>query len=211
MHYWRRTLERADDGCSDYQCLACKQHLECPTAPYHAKMYDGSLSEYGYKFCPYCGVQWKGEHDWGYDQVAYPDWGERKTTIFIVWAIQETTVWRQSDGSLKSLSRSGAWEEPIWNTLSYYINAGAIEIKKLLSSYRGQYNYNHNKDVFSDIQTLVRAVVVKPGTTLWEQYETMGNRYHGRAIDFRFWGEYRKVWGGKQHFQERERKWTLKS
>lgn len=39
-----------DEGCSLYQCLSCKNQWEGRSSP-----------EYGWRFCPYCGVQWTGE------------------------------------------------------------------------------------------------------------------------------------------------------
>lgn len=39
-----------DEGCSLYQCLSCKNQWESRSSP-----------EYGWRFCPYCGVQWTGE------------------------------------------------------------------------------------------------------------------------------------------------------
>ena len=45
-----REINYTDDGCSAYQCLSCKNQWEARTSP-----------EYGWKFCPYCGVEWNGE------------------------------------------------------------------------------------------------------------------------------------------------------
>lgn len=45
---WRE-LHYTDDGCSKYQCLSCKESWESRSTP-----------EYGWKFCPYCGVKWEG-------------------------------------------------------------------------------------------------------------------------------------------------------
>jgi hypothetical protein len=48
---WRH-VESTDDGCNVYQCLSCYQSYEgrdCPSF---------------WKFCPYCGVEWEGQHKW---------------------------------------------------------------------------------------------------------------------------------------------------
>lgn len=45
---WRE-VEYTDDGCSVYQCLSCYQQWEGRSSP-----------EYGWKFCPFCGIQWTG-------------------------------------------------------------------------------------------------------------------------------------------------------
>ncbi len=45
-----RYVNYTDDGCTLHQCLACGQKWEGRSAP-----------EYGWKFCPYCGVKWTGK------------------------------------------------------------------------------------------------------------------------------------------------------
>lgn len=46
---WRE-MHYTDDGCSAYQCLSCKESWEGRSSP-----------EWGWKFCPYCGVKWEGQ------------------------------------------------------------------------------------------------------------------------------------------------------
>jgi hypothetical protein len=46
---WREK-RYTDDGCSLYECLNCKNIWESRSTP-----------EYGWKFCPYCGIEWVGE------------------------------------------------------------------------------------------------------------------------------------------------------
>lgn len=48
INKWRE-VRYTDDGCSLYQCLSCKQDWEARNSP-----------EYGWRFCPYCGVEWTG-------------------------------------------------------------------------------------------------------------------------------------------------------
>lgn len=49
MNAWR-SIEYTDDGCTKYQCLACKVIWEARTSPEHAH----------WRFCPVCGTQWSG-------------------------------------------------------------------------------------------------------------------------------------------------------
>jgi hypothetical protein len=49
MNAWR-SVEYTDDGCTEYQCLACKATWESRTNPEHAH----------WRFCPACGTQWTG-------------------------------------------------------------------------------------------------------------------------------------------------------
>lgn len=46
-----RLVRGTDDGCSIYQCLNCKKEWEGRGNP-----------KRGWKFCPYCGCQWNGQH-----------------------------------------------------------------------------------------------------------------------------------------------------
>jgi hypothetical protein len=48
---WRQ-IKYTDDGCTLYECLHCYNQFE------------GRLSPKEWKFCPYCGVEWEGEHEW---------------------------------------------------------------------------------------------------------------------------------------------------
>lgn len=64
-----REVEYVDDGCSRYQCLSCMDVWEGRDSP-----------EYGWKFCPYCGIQWEGHKKtrshwmpkWRYEQLELP-------------------------------------------------------------------------------------------------------------------------------------------
>jgi hypothetical protein len=49
MNAWR-SVAYTDDGCTEYQCLACKATWEARTSPAHAH----------WRFCPVCGTQWTG-------------------------------------------------------------------------------------------------------------------------------------------------------
>lgn len=49
INYWR-AVRYTDDGCTEYQCLACGERWEGRSGP-----------GYGWKFCPYCGTLWDGE------------------------------------------------------------------------------------------------------------------------------------------------------
>lgn len=61
-----RRIFYTDDGCSLYQCLSCYNKFECRDDP-----------EYGWKFCPFCGIKWDGklkcrshyQPRWKYDLV----------------------------------------------------------------------------------------------------------------------------------------------
>jgi hypothetical protein len=48
---WRH-VKNSDDGCNIYQCLSCYN------------TYDGRDTPKEWKYCPYCGVEWNGEHEW---------------------------------------------------------------------------------------------------------------------------------------------------
>ena len=219
MNKWRKTLERSYDGNNAFQCLACKQHCQAPDFPIKAKIYDGSLTNYGYKFCPYCGVLFEGEYDWGSENIKHFGYDikipERKPSI--VWAIQEITVWRQPDGSFKQLAQQVScketqvrWEPELkWKTLSLHPNASAHQMYDCLLLQKKMYKYNNEDkdDFFPNIKNLVRVVVVKPGTPLWEEYQHYHGTWYDRMIDSRFWDEYRQKWGGKKHWNERERSW----
>lgn len=56
-----REKRDTDDGCSVFQCLSCYQEWESRTPP-----------EYGWKYCPYCGVEWKGQEKGRLS--GYPRW-----------------------------------------------------------------------------------------------------------------------------------------
>lgn len=45
-----RCIDYTSDGCTAYQCLACKQTWEARST--------------GYNFCGYCGIKFDGEHAW---------------------------------------------------------------------------------------------------------------------------------------------------
>lgn len=49
MNKWRFVSD-GSDGESTFQCLACKSFWVANTSPE------------GWKFCPYCGIIWAGEH-----------------------------------------------------------------------------------------------------------------------------------------------------
>lgn len=207
INKWRITLDDPRDGNVIFQCLACKNYIQ--SWGYPQVRNDGSLSS-GYQFCPYCGVLWEGEHEWGYDNVKSLDTPEREASI--VWAIQEITVFEQPDGSYKQLARvvsvneaQERWEPVwIWKTLSFYPNASAHQIYNALKLNRTYYE----KGSFPDIKNIVRAVVVKPGIPLWEEYKKRHHSYYSN-FGYRFWEEYVKQWGGKMHWSEKERDWIL--
>lgn len=52
LNKWRR-VQYLDDGVSSYQCLACGKGWNSTSSP----------SDYGWKYCPHCGLEWEDEHD----------------------------------------------------------------------------------------------------------------------------------------------------
>jgi hypothetical protein len=210
MNKWRRTFENCHgEGTSKFQCLACKNYFESVDNPVLARQYDGSLSDYGYKFCPNCGIKWDGEHEWGHQDVEYAEWRAIRSSPSIIWAIQEITVWRQKDGSFKQCRYDGEFVEKEWrwDLFGFYVDVSAKDIWERVLAER----LTRNNDG-SDIVTLVRALAVKPGMPLYDNFKT-GNghcAYSNYRFDYRFWEEYQKHWGGKQHHVNRERRWVIK-
>lgn len=54
--FWRM-VKYTDDGCAIFQCLNCYKGWESRTGPIS---FD---AQYNWVFCPYCGIQWKGEKE----------------------------------------------------------------------------------------------------------------------------------------------------
>jgi len=101
-----RYVEYTDDGCTVYQCLSCYDSIE------------GRFSPADWKFCPYCGVEWEGEHKWliyddNYKIIAparrNPDrvikYGEISWNI----ELQELSLFKRDDGTYTSLSERDTW------------------------------------------------------------------------------------------------------
>lgn len=101
-----RYVEYTDDGCTIYQCLSCYGHIE------------GRLNPADWKYCPYCGVEWEGEHKWLiYDdnyKVIEPARRKEDRRIpsgKISWNIelQELSLFRRDDGAYESLGERDKW------------------------------------------------------------------------------------------------------
>ena len=96
---WRYVRD-SDDGCNIYQCLSC----------YNS--YDGRDNPSDWKFCPYCGVEWIGEHKW---LIYDDDWNiitpaRRRKDRYVskiepTWHIelQEMPLFRCDDGAYVAL------------------------------------------------------------------------------------------------------------
>lgn len=209
MKKWRKTLKYSSyDGMSVFQCLNCKDYFDNGSSPFGEKQYDGTYSNYGYKFCPYCGIQWDGELDWGCWDVKYFDVNDiRKQKPDIIWNIQEATVWKQNDGSYKSLNghRNELIDGINWNSKEFLVNWTAHEVKKHVDYLKEYYNYDKEKDYFSDIRNLIRVVVVKQQN----DYDSIRYNYNNRCkkYDFDYHKDYQNKYGGKLHYSNNERRW----
>ena len=102
---WRH-VEYTDDGCNVYQCLSCYDSIE------------GRFSPSYWKFCPYCGVEWQGEHKWLiYDdnfKVIEParlkeDRKVPSGNITCNIELQELSLYRRDDNTYESLSGKDQW------------------------------------------------------------------------------------------------------
>ena len=129
---WRH-VEYTDDGCNVYQCLSCYDSIE------------GRFSPSYWKFCPYCGVEWAGEHKWLiYDddyKIIEPARRREDRQVpsgNITWNIelQELSLYRGDDGTYKSLS-----EREQWSSICYEDNL-----------FNGWKDYNKVTDHWRDLR-----------------------------------------------------------
>jgi len=77
-----RLARYTDDGCSVFQCLACKSDWESRTSPHT------------WKFCPACGTEWAGEHEcvehgWKVHAICEEHGREMAHPVFPQWVVQE--------------------------------------------------------------------------------------------------------------------------
>lgn len=102
-----REVRYTDDGCSVYECLACKKGWEARTSP--------SADRGNWQFCPYCGVKWAGELV--YDRDAAPAriqqrWEVRKRAQNIrlapVFVLEMLVTWPED---VRSFMGEPVWEE----------------------------------------------------------------------------------------------------
>jgi len=82
--YWRM-VQGTDDGCTVYQCLACKADWESRTSPC------------GWRFCPHCGEEWLGEHEcvehgWKVHALCERHGREMPSAVYPQWVVQERTL-----------------------------------------------------------------------------------------------------------------------
>jgi len=88
--YWRY-VRYTDDGCCIYQCLWCMADWELRSGMD------------GWKLCPVCGLEWKGEQEWEEDR----SWYDRRNSVYWpTWEVQNRTVsaehtseWTQAGGT----------------------------------------------------------------------------------------------------------------
>ena len=215
MNRWRY-VSYADDGCDTFQCLKCKKSFTGRTAC--AK--DGIT--WGFYYCGFCGTKWEGEHDWGHDRQDYYPHLRTYKSILPLWSIQKRTMRRNPEGVWEHIhglgdSQSG---DPVWKNL-HYMRGNARTARNFLDYYRGVSSPRSSADKeeeeedkkFSEmlgIRFEHRCIVLKEGTREFEEAKTVSN-YEGRAqIDWHFYKEYQKQWGGKMHHSERERTWFLR-
>ena len=110
---WRK-IEYTDDGCTLYECLHCYQRFE------------GRFFLGDWKFCPYCGAEWKGEHEWLFYDDAYniieparmreerhvskaePSWHVE---------LQEMSLFKCDDGCYVPLHDGTAWGKQKWTSI----------------------------------------------------------------------------------------------
>jgi len=108
-----RYVDGADDGCAIWQCLDCKMTWECRT-PVRG---DWPSMKY-FKFCPYCGCEWKDEIKWdikkkwdhghGRHEIAKQARTERIRPL--TFKIQKRFIPLNNDGVTFDYQRPGAWE-----------------------------------------------------------------------------------------------------
>lgn len=111
---WRE-IEYTDDGCSLYQCLHCYEKWEGRSSP-----------EYGWKFCPFCGVKWDGqefarkgtESRWHWDLIGrelraldYDDKSEESQRLWKGLYERDQVI----DSHLKENRKSREAREMVWS------------------------------------------------------------------------------------------------
>ena len=137
-----RAVCYTDDGCTLYQCLNCYNSWESRTEP---GWFDGEGKYHvDWRFCPYCGTEWEGQHrcrrkymprwDWdryGDEGIPYTpptqesrDAERRARENEKCWVIQKKVTWND-DGLVRwythrVLPMSGTDHKTVFGWLKYY-------------------------------------------------------------------------------------------
>ncbi len=166
--YWR-CVRYTDDGCSLYQCLACKNEWEGRSAPGWYDVYEvfdhpvegaskfvETVNGVGvphwsreravppykpvFRFCPYCGVKWKGpiRCDVDNERMLGP---KRRARERKVQAARRKRMWRPPDPDWWwVLMRKESWPEAAWEAEAKYDprQTGAVAVYHELLAERRQ-------------------------------------------------------------------------
>ncbi len=122
-----RTIQYTDDGCTAYQCLACKATWEARYMPT--------------KFCGACGIELKGHHE--SREHGYREWREnipQSKPIKTYWTIEAKKTHEYPE-----LSHN-------WMQVSNFYNGNAKGVLEYLKRYRAQENFMRMKHRLDEIE-----------------------------------------------------------
>jgi len=108
-----RHVRYTDDGCDVWQCLSCKQDWESRS------QVAGDWPEMKYfKYCPYCGLEWAGQHKWdeqkkwnlGHGQVYASERARTERLRPLKFKLQERFIPLDNSGKDLEYEEAGAWQ-----------------------------------------------------------------------------------------------------
>jgi len=179
MNRWRE-IQYVDDGCTAYQCLQCKESFTSRTE---------CGGDHGYKFCPFCGTKWEGEHLWQ-DKIEYFPFVE--LPLEAQWVMFSRSRFANSDD---------AWTD--WTVESTYsFNYSAFVV---LDRFRRDKALNGltNSRIW---EIEFKIVLLSPNHPDYIPI-TFGRVGRSHSLPFTYWKQYQVRWGGKLHYPERMRHW----
>lgn len=116
LNRWRY-VAYTDDGASIYQCLKCYEKWEARTSP-------GDR----WRFCPYCGTIWDGQHEWD----AEKKWNFRQRKSYVspfIWVIQEKVLFSDFEKDwADTYKRMDAFSWGRWTTAREVLSMWKTEI-----------------------------------------------------------------------------------
>ena len=198
-----RYVESTDDGCNVYQCLSCYES------------YEGRDSPKYWKYCPYCGVEWNGEHEWLiYDddynilEPARRRKNRRVSSCLSEWhmELQERSLFKCDDGAYVPLHENVRWsglhdEENLYRDFDdehkAVFKAGKENLRKLIGKYGHKYgcyiyykqfaaHFLKTMSISKDIIFFTSGSDYRLHLTLWEHFHKVIDE---RSVDLGGWRE----------------------